>query len=283
LAKWLVSPENPLTARVTVNRHWQHFFGLGIVDTENDFGMQGSPPTHPELLDWLAVEFRERGWSMKKLHRLIVTSATYRQASRERADLRAKDPQNRLLGRQHRLRLDAEIIRDAALSASGLLTETIGGPGVYPPQPAGVFSFTQSKHPWPESKGPNRYRRGMYTYIWRQSQHHLLTTFDGADAQTACTRRIRSNTPLQALHMANDPIFVEFADALGKRVRAEGPDDDAGRVGYAFQLCFARPPTDAERDRVLRYLAAQKKTNPSAAWARTARVLMNLDEFITRE
>jgi hypothetical protein len=283
LAKWLVSPENPLTARVTVNRHRQHFFGLGIVDTENDFGMQGSPPTHPQLLDWLAVEFRERGWSMKKLHRLIVTSATYRQASRERADLRAKDPQNRLLGRQNRLRLDAEIIRDAALSASGLLTEKIGGPGVYPPQPAGVFSFTQSKHPWPESKGPDRYRRGMYTYIWRQSQHHLLTTFDGADAQTACTRRVRSNTPLQALHMANDPIFVEFAEALGKRVQAEGPDDDAGRVGYAFRLCFARPPTDAERERVLRYLSAQKKTSPSAAWGRTARVLMNLDEFITRE
>jgi hypothetical protein len=201
LAQWLVSPENPLTARVVVNRYWQQFFGLGLVETENDFGMQGSLPTHPELLDWLAVEFRENGWSTKKLHRLIVTSATYKQASVARPDLRTKDPLNKLLARQSRLRLEAEIIRDAALSASGLLSRKIGGPGVYPPMPPEVFSFTQAKKPWPESKGEDRYRRGMYTFIWRQSQHHLLTTFDGADAQTACTRRNRSNTPLQALHL----------------------------------------------------------------------------------
>ncbi len=283
LARWLVSPENPLTARVVVNRSWQQFFGLGLVETENDFGMQGSPPTHPELLDWLAVEFRENGWSTKKLHRLIVTSATYKQASAHRPDLRAKDPRNRLLGRQNRVRLDAEIIRDAALSASGLLNPKVGGPGVYPPMPPEVFSFTQTKKPWPESKGPDRYRRGMYTFIWRQSQHHLLTTFDGADAQTACTRRNRSDTPLQALHLANDPAFVEFAEALGKRVEKEGPADDAGRVEYMFRLCFSRPPTAAERDRVLKYLEAQKESKPETAWAMTARVLMNLDEFITRE
>jgi hypothetical protein len=283
LAKWLVSAENPLTARVTVNRFWQHFFGLGLVDTENDFGMQGSLPTHPELLDWLAVEFREGGWSPKKMHRLIVTSAAYKQASVNRTDLHAKDPQNKLLGRQNRLRLEAEIIRDAALSASGLLCGKLGGPGVYPPMPSEVFSFTQAKKAWPESKGEDRHRRGLYTFIWRQSQHHLLTTFDGADAQTACTRRNRSNTPLQALHMANDPVFVELAGGLGRRVQKEGPADDAGRVDYAFELCFARTPTAAERGRVLKYLEAQKKAKPDTAWTMTARVLMNLDEFITRE
>jgi hypothetical protein len=197
LARWLVSPENPLTARVFVNRAWQQFFGMGIVETENDFGMQGSLPTHPALLDWLAVEFAN-GWDIKNLHRQIVLSQTYRQASIHRDDITREDPQNKFLARQNRLRLEAEIIRDAALSASGLLTRTVGGPGVYPPLPPEVFSFTQSKHPWPESKGPDRYRRGMYTFLWRQSQHHLLTTFDAADAQTSCTKRNRSNTPLQA-------------------------------------------------------------------------------------
>ena len=282
-AKWLTSPQNPLTARVVVNRYWQQFFGRGIVETENDFGMQGTPPTHPELLDWLAVEFREGGWSTKKLHRLIVTSATYRQSSASRADLGDKDPINKLLGRQNRLRLEAEIIRDAALSASGLLTRKIGGPGVYPPLPREVFNFTQSNHAWPESKGEDRFRRGMYTFIWRQSQHHLLTTFDAADAQVACTRRNRSNTPLQALHLANDPAFVEFAEGLGKRIEKEGPADDLGRVEFAFKLCFARTPAPGERDRVLKYLEGQKKADPKTAWAMTARVLMNLDEFITRE
>jgi mono/diheme cytochrome c family protein len=283
LARWLVSPQNPLTARVTVNREWQKFFGRGLVETENDFGFQGSFPTHPELLDWLAVEFRESGWSFKKLHKLIVTSATYRQSSRSRRDLAAKDPRNLLLGRQNRLRLEAEIIRDVALTASGLLNRTIGGPGVYPPQPREVFAFTQNNHPWPESKGPDRYRRGMYTYIWRQSQHPLLTTFDAADAQTTCTRRNRSNTPLQALHLANDPVFVELADALGRRIERDGPADDAGKIAFAFRICFAREPTPAEADRVRAYLAARRTANPATAWAAVARVLMNLDEFITRE
>src|SRR5262249_48148154 len=156
----------------------------GLVETENDFGMQGAPPTHPELLDWLALEFVRQGWGLKNLHRLIVTSATYRQASKMRAGPRTQDPYNKLRGRQHRLRLEAETIRDAALAASGLLTRKLGGPGVYPPQPQELFAFTQNNHPWPESKGPDRYRRGLYTYIWRQSQHPLLTTFDAPDAQT---------------------------------------------------------------------------------------------------
>jgi mono/diheme cytochrome c family protein len=283
LAKWLVSPDNPLTPRVVVNREWQKFFGRGLVETENDFGMQGSPPTHPELLDWLAAEFVRQKWSFKKLHKLIVTSATYRQTSALRKDLAEKDPRNLLLGRQPRLRLEAEVIRDAALSASGLLNPKVGGPGVFPPQPKEVFSFTQSQRTWKESTGADRFRRGMYTYIWRQSQHPLLTTFDAADAQTPCTRRNRTNTPLQALHLANDPVFVELADGLGKRVEKDGPSDDAGKVAFAFRVCFAREPSAEESRRVLAYYESQKKANPKTAWAAVARVLMNLDEFITRE
>jgi hypothetical protein len=282
LAKWLTSADNPLTARVVVNRAWQQFFGKGLVETENDFGLQGSSPTHPELLDWLAVEFREAGWSMKKLHRQIVTSATYKQSSVGRADLKDTDPQNKLLARQTRLRVEAEIIRDAALTASGLLSTKVGGPGVYPPLPREVFSFTQSNHAWTESQGEDRYRRGMYTFIWRQSQHHLSTTFDGADAQVTCTRRNRSNTPLQALHLANDPAFVEFFAALGKRVVKDGPADDAGRVAFAFRLCFARTPNDKESAAVLSYLKRQED-DEAKRWAAVGRVLMNLDEFVTRE
>ena len=295
LAKWLVSPQNPLTARVVVNREWQKFFGVGLVETENDFGMQGSPPTHPELLDWLAVEFvtptgpetavhgRSGAWSLKRLHKTIVLSDTYRQSSAVRKDLTERDPRNLLLGRQNRVRLEAEVIRDAALSASGLFNPKVGGPGVFPPQPKEVFSFTQSQRKWEESKGPDRFRRGMYTYIWRQSQHPLLTTFDAADGQTACTKRNRSNTPLQALHLANDPVFVELAAGLGKRIEKDGPADDAGKVAFAFRVCFARSPSPAESARVLAYYESQKKANPKTAWAAVARVLMNLDEFITRE
>jgi hypothetical protein len=181
------------------------------------------------------------------------------------------------------LRLEAEVIRDAALAASGLLNRKIGGPGVYPPQPPEIFAFTQNNHPWPESKGPDRYRRGMYTFIWRQSQHPLLTTFDAPDAQTACTRRNRSNTPLQALHLANDPTFVEIAKGLGERIQKEGPEDDAGRIVYGFKLCFARTPSTEEQSRLVQYLSQQRQANAKEAWTMTARVLLNLDEFITRE
>ena len=292
LAKWLVARDNPLTARVTVNREWQKFFGRGLVETENDFGYQGSFPTHRELLDWLALSFVEgcpnvsgppTPWSLKRLHKLIVLSATYRQASSARADLADKDPRNLLLGRQTRLRLEAETIRDVSLAASGLFNPKIGGPGVYPPQPKEVFLFTQSNHPWIESKGAERYRRGMYTYIWRQSQHPLLTTFDAADAQTPCTRRNRSNTPLQALHLANDPVFIELADGFGKRIVKEGPSDDVGRIAFAFRVCFARDPSSREAARIQSYLEVKRTTDPKTAWSAVARVLMNLDEFITRE
>jgi len=219
---------------------------------------------------------------MKRLHKLIVTSATYRQASALRPDLTAKDPQNKLLGRQNRLRLEAEIIRDSALSASGLLNRTLGGPGVYPPQPPELFAFTQSNHPWPESKGPDRYRRGLYTFIWRQSQHPLMTTFDAPDAQVACTKRNRSNTPLQALHLANDPTFMEIAKGLGERIQKEGPNDDAGRIVYGFKVCFCRTPSIDEQSRLLNYLELQRQAK-AGPWTMVARVLLNLDEFVTRE
>lgn len=288
LANWLVSVDNPLTARVFMNRMWQHYFGKGIVETENDFGMQGLLPTHQDLLDWLATEFmgvaatnnETSPWSMKRMHKLIVMSATYRQSSKARPDLREKDPQNNWLARQNRLRLDAEIIRDAALSASGLFTPKVGGPGVYPPLSPEIFAFTQNNHPWPESKGPDRYRRGMYMFIWRQSQHPLLTTFDAPDAQTACTKRNRSNTPLQALHLANDPVFVEIAKGLASRITKEAPKDDASRIAYAFQLCYSRSPSSAERERLLRLVGT---IDADRAWPMLARVLLNLDEFVTRE
>ncbi len=283
LARWLVSADNPLTPRVVVNRMWQQYFGKGIVETENDFGMQGRLPTHPELLDWLAIQFVESGWRVKKMHRLMVLSATYRQESLHRTDVAAKDPNNLLLGRQNRLRVEAEIIRDAALCASGLLSRKVGGPGVYPPQPKEIFNFTQGSKPWPESQGPDRYRRGMYTFIWRQSQHPLLTTFDGADAQVACTRRNRSNTPLQALHLANDPVFVEFAEALGKRIIKEVPADDEARIDFAFELCFSRQATDDERVRFCSYRDRLKQESAEKAWMMIVRVLLNLDEFVTRE
>ena len=227
LAEWLVSRNNPLTARVLVNRYWQRLFGRGLVDTENDFGTQGDRPTHPELLDWLAHEFRGTGgqlahqasayrpsWDLKRLHRLIVTSATYRQSSHLRDELLELDPLNKLLARQSRLRVDAEMIRDAALFASGLLTEELGGAPVYPPQPEGVFDFTQDKKPWKTSTGRDRYRKGIYTHLWRSSLYPSMSVFDFPDPNVTCTRRVRSNTPLQSLTLANDETFFEFAKAL---------------------------------------------------------------------
>ena len=305
LARWLVDRRNPLTARVTVNRFWERFFGKGLVETENDFGTQGSPPTHPELLDWLACEFMERGWSVKAIHRLIVTSATYRQSSHARSDLAKRDTDNRLLARQNRLRLEAEVIRDEGLAAAGLLNRRVGGPSVFPPQPDGVFRFTQVPREWKADTGGDRYRRGLYTYFWRAAPHPALTVFDAPDATGTCTRRVRSNTPLQALTLLNDEAFVEFAQALGERVLREGPGDDGRRLEYLFRLCLCRAPGPVERQRLERLLyqqdaefrqapeAAQALLSPRlpvpadvprlAAWTAVARVLLNLDEFITRE
>jgi hypothetical protein len=283
LARWLVDPRNPLTARVTVNRLWMHHFGLGLVETENDFGTQGTPPSHPELLDWLATEFVRRGWSLKGMHRLLVTSATYRQSSRARPDLATLDPRNRLLARQSRLRLEAEFIRDAALAASGLLSEKVGGPSIFPPQPEGIYRFTQIDKHWKASTGPDRYRRGLYTYFWRSAPHPSLTVFDAPDATTACTRRNRSNVPLQALTLLNDQGYVELAQGLAARVLREVKTDDE-RLRYAFRLCLARPPSTREQMRLTELLARQlAEVSPEEAWTAVARVLLNLDEFITRE
>jgi len=269
LARWLVSRDNPLTARVIVNRIWQQYFGRGLVDTENDFGTMGSLPTHPELLDWLAVEFMDSGWSLKHMHRLIVTSQTYQQSSSLPKDRQAKamqvDFNNQLLWRQNRLRLDAEIVRDVCLTASGLLEPKLGGPPVYPPIPEGVLSLGQVKRTWPLSKGPDRYRRGLYTFVFRATPPPGLSVFDAPDGFSTCTRRLRSNTPLQALTLLNDSAFVEFAQALEKIVKKDG-------VEVAFRRCTARLPTAEER-------ATLNQLQPEEI----ARVLLNLDETITRE
>ena len=284
-ARWLVSRDNPLTPRVAMNRDWQKFFGRGLVETEDDFGTQGTPPTHPELLDLLALEFVGSGWDVKAMHRAIVTSSTYRQSSRQRSDLEEIDPQNKLLARQSRLRLDAEIVRDVALTAAGLLTRVIGGPSVFPPQPEGVFDFTQDAKPWQAATGGDRYRRGMYTHFWRSSPYPMLMAFDAPGGNVTCTRRIRSNTPLQSLTLANDQAFFECAQALAGRVLVDAADD-AHRARYAFRLCLSREPSAAELKQLITLLQAERAAapgSPSTTWTRICRVLLNLDETITRE
>ena len=302
LAEWLVRPDHPLVPRVTVNRVWMRYFGKGLVTTENDFGTQGTYPTHPELLDWLAHDFVANGWSMKRLHKLIVTSATYRQSSHSRPDLAELDPLNQLLARQNRLRFEAEIVRDAALSASGLLHPKVGGPGVKPPQPEGVYAFTQNKKGWTAATGPDRYRRGLYIQFYRSAPYPLLTTFDSPDFQSVCTARVRSNTPLQSLALANDEALFELAQGLGARLLKDVPADDEKRLERAFFLCYARPPSDAERNAVASFRESQlasfvkdpvaaeevapkgsKDPAEAASWTAVARALMNTDEFITRE
>ena len=215
------------------------------------------------------------------MHRMIVTSATYRQSSRHRPELTSIDARNRLLARQNRLRLDAEVVRDVALSAGGLLNRAVGGPSVYPPQPNGVYAFTQVPRNWQANSGPNRYRRGLYTYFWRSAPHPDLTVFDAPEALSACTRRNRSNTPLQALTLLNDQGFYEFAQALAQRIQRECPEDDGERIAFAFRLCLGRTPSERERQALARLL--QRQAKQPDAWVSMARVLLNLDEFITRE
>jgi hypothetical protein len=247
------------------------------------------------LLDWLASEFIARGWSLKELHRLIVRSATYRQSSRQRSELVGRDARNLLLAKQNRLRLDGEIVRDVMLASSGLLSRKVGGPSVFPYQPAGVMELRRSPRPWTVSSGEDRHRRTMYTHYWRTSPHPFLTTFDAPKTDAACTRRHRSNTPLQALMLLNDPAFIECARALADRVLKEASDN--ARIQHAFRLCFARAPAMEEQQVLKRLLdeqiaeftadppAAQRLggTTQQAAWTAVARVLLNLDEFITRE
>jgi hypothetical protein len=310
LARWMVRPDHPLTPRVTVNRVWMRYFGKGLVETENDFGTQGSLPTHPDLLDWLASSFVDQGWSMRKLHRLIVTSRVYRQASVTRPELASVDPLNRMLGRQNRLRVEAEIVRDAALSASGLLEPKVGGPSVMPPQPEGVYAFTQRKVSWVAATGPDRFRRALYTRFYRSAPYPLLTAFDSPDFQSVCTARTRSNTPLQALMTANDEAMFELARGLGHRLLREvpgsGDEADRKRLEHGWRLTVGRSPTPAESKAVADYRRSQEASflaDPAAArqvagseeladatsaarvasWTAVARALLNTDEFITRE
>lgn len=288
LARWLMDSGHPLTARVTVNRVWQQYFGRGLVETENDFGTQGSPPTHPELLDWLAVEFASptaqggSGFSLKRLHRWIVTSRTYRQTSTIRADPLEKDPGNRLLARQNRIRLDGEFIRDVALVASGALDRRLGGPPVHPSQPDGVMNLGQVRRDWTTSAGGDRYRRGLYTYLWRATPHPALAVFDAPDGFSTCTRRNRSNTPLQALTLLNDGAFVDLADRLARRLQVG--DRGGDRLVEGFQRCTGRRPKAGELERLRALLDQERRAgSDTEAWRTVARVLLNLDETITRE
>jgi len=315
LARWLVSPENPLTPRVTMNRVWKHLLGQGLVTTLEDFGTRGEKPSHPDLLDWLAAEFvhptaaavgDSGAWSVKRMIRLIVNSATYRQSSAPRPELFDRDPKNVLLARQNRFRVEAEVLRDLYLSSSGLLSTTIGGPSVRPRQPPGISELTYAGGAkWVESTGADRYRRGLYTWFQRTSPYPMLMTFDAPESNVTCAGRERSNTPLQALTLLNDPVFHECARSLGRRLLRERPEDPAARLQYGFELCLARPPSNLERSRLLQLYfdfqqaaladpssAAELAGEPTpdaadladaAAAVALARVLMNLDEFVTRE
>ncbi|MFP6763828.1 MAG: DUF1549 and DUF1553 domain-containing protein [Planctomycetaceae bacterium] len=304
LAEWLVATENPLTARVTVNRMWEQFFGRGIVLTTEDFGLRGTPPSHPELLDWLASEFLRTGWNVKAMHRLIVCSCTYRQSSRHRADLATVDPDNVLLARQNALRISAEAVRDSGLAVSGLLCSTAGGPAVRPFQSERVTMEGFGNHTWKVSPAPDCYRRGLYTFRIRTTPFAQGVTFDAPNPNQICTRRARSNTPLQALTLLNDPAAYEMAQALADRVLQLPEAETTHRIVYAVRLCLARNPTVSEQARLTRFYQtqlaefdAEREFRPvldfqfqssasvreQVAWTSLCSVLMNLHEFITRD
>ncbi|MBI4584674.1 MAG: DUF1553 domain-containing protein [Planctomycetes bacterium] len=312
LARWLADRRSPTAARAMVNRVWQAYFGIGLVSTPEDLGTQSGPPSHPELLDWLAVEFMEGGWSLKRLHRLIVGSAAYRQSSRVSLELLALDPYNRLLARGPRFRVEGEIVRDIALAASGLLNPNIGGRSVFPPLPAFLLVPPASYGPkvWPEETGPERFRRSLYTFRYRSVPYPALQTFDVPNGDFSCVRRVRSNTPLQALMTLNEPVFLECARALARRALEEGGRSDPERLAYAFRRCVSRRPSAEEEKELLNLLEEEKRgfaddskawelaaADPShpprlpegespadlAAWTLVARVLLNLDETITKE
>jgi hypothetical protein len=303
LARWLVSKENPLTARVVVNRMWQEFFGRGLVDPSDDFGLRGQKPSHPELLDWLAAEFMNRGWSVKQMHRLIVTSATYRQSSSHRPELVSIDPQNRLLARQIPLRLSSDQVRDAMLFASGLLENRVGGPSVFPPQPE-IVAKEGFSNVWKTSEGADRYRRGLYTWIQRLSPFAQNVTFDAPPTNAGCTRRDRSNSPLQALTLLNDPVFFEAAQAMARAALSQPDQSDSDRIQWIFRRAVSRNATASEVRVMLDYLEEQRrlvrekteaveKLAPVtvagvdrvevAAWTGLCSVALNLHEFIVRE
>lgn len=305
LARWLVDPSNPLTARVTVNRFWQMYFGTGIVKTVEDFGSQGEWPSHPELLDWLATEFIASGWDVKRLQKLILTSATYRQASKANPELVARDPENRLLARGPRVRLPAEAVRDQALFVSGLLVEKIGGPSVKPYQPAGLWSELGDKD-YERDHGEGLYRRSLYTFWKRTAPPPFMANFDSAMRESCTVRESRTNTPLQALNLMNDVQFVEAARKLAERVISESAP--AKRLDRAFRLVLSRSPTQVELEKLTSALAFYKdhfSSRPKdaeeligvgdsprnikipaaelAAWTSICSALLNLDEAVTKE
>jgi hypothetical protein len=313
IARWLVDRANPLTARVAVNRFWAQLFGAGLVLTEEDFGTQGELPTHPELLDWLALEFREgaaggKPWDVKGLLRVLVTSATYRQTSRVSAEALARDPNNRLFSRGPRVRLEAEMVRDQALAIAGLLSKKMKGPSVYPPQPAGLWQAAfNGQRTWPTSTGEDRYRRGLYTFWRRTVPYPSMATFDAPSREICTIRRIRTNTPLQAFVTLNDPVYVEAAQALARRVLKEGGSTAEERARFALSLCLARPLRAGETQPVLALLeselahfrgrpeeARKMATEPLgalpdgadaaelAAWTVVANTLLNLDAVLTK-
>jgi cytochrome c553 len=315
LARWLIDRRNPLTARVLVNRMWEHLFGIGIVETSEEFGLQGELPSHPELLDWLAVEFMDRGWDMKQMIRPIVTSATYRQSSNGTEELVERDPNNRLLARGPRFRLEAELVRDQALAIAALLSDKMHGPSVKPPRPKmGLTAAFGASTDWDASLGEDRYRRGVYTFWQRSIPYPSMDTFDAPNREVCTVRRTRTNTPLQALVTLNDPVYVEAAQGLARRIvrEASGLTADAealtsARIGYAFQLCLMREPSELERKVIgethAKALAAFRDrpedavkmatdpigpvpdgvdANDLAAWTVVANVLLNLDETLTR-
>lgn len=305
LAQWLVSTENPLTPRVWTNRVWARLFGLGIVETEEDFGALGAPPSHPQLLDWLAAEYRDHGWSLKTLIKTIVMSDTYRQTSEITPALRDADPRNVLLSRGSRYRLSAEVVRDQALAVSGLLSLKPGGPSVMPPQPAGLWRSTYNGTKWIDAEGEDRYRRGLYTYLKRTTPYPSFMTFDGGSGEVCQVRRIRTNTPLQALVTLNDPVYLEAAAALAKRMVTDD-NDPQSRAARGLKLALLRPIRDDEVTPLLRLQQETRQafdTTPNeaaalikttrgdagnvpptefAAWIVTASVILNLDEFLTR-
>jgi hypothetical protein len=308
LANWLVSPQNPLTARVLVNRLWKLYFGVGLAKNVDDFGAQGEPPVHPELLDWLADEFIKSGWDVKHMVRLIVTSRAYRQSSVVRADLAAKDPYNRLYARQSSFRLDAEFIRDGALSAGRLLSDRIGGPSVYPYGPRGYLApLNFPKREWATGAGEDLYRRGLYVHWQRTFLHPSLVAFDAPTREECTASRVISNTPMQALVLLNDTEYVEAGRAFGELVLKLGGKTTDTRITYAFRNALTRDPTPAEipiikrlydsqraryaadRPAAEKLLAIGDHPRPAeldvvelAAWTEVARAILNLHETITR-
>ncbi|MBT7216693.1 MAG: DUF1553 domain-containing protein [Verrucomicrobia bacterium] len=280
-ARWLVDGKNPLVARVVVNRFWQSYFGQGLVSTSDDFGSQGAPATHPELLDWLATEFVDSGWDMKYLNRLIVTSAVYRQGAKMSSQLRERDPKNRLLSRMPRVRLPAEQIRDQALAIGSLLKPFAVGPSVFPPQPDSYWEDRDLPGKWVASKGDNRYRKSLYTYWRRMALHPTMELLDAPARAVCVSRRNSANLPTQALVTLNAPVFVESAEGLAKRLLGEALDSK-GRLDLAFRLCLGRIPSADEREKFLSFLESHSAPSDLAKWQSLSTVLLNLDETITR-